>query len=121
MQSPSDILVIDHDTSIVEMLVELLRYEGYAVRSACSSGGALMALAARLPALILLDGTMSYHETTLLEKLCGQIHAKVPIVIISTSSRIRDSMLAHGAVDFLEKPFDLDELLVCVARHVPGA
>lgn len=121
MQSPSDILVIDHDTSIVEMLVDLLQYEGYAVRSACSSGGALMALAARLPALILLDGTMPYHETTLLEKLCGQIHAEVPIVIISTSSRIRESLLAHGAVDFLAKPFDLDELLVCVARYVRGS
>jgi DNA-binding NtrC family response regulator len=121
MQSTSDILVIDDDAAIVEMLVEVLRYAGYAARSACSSGGALMALAARRPALILLDGAMPYHETTLLEKLCGQLRFDVPIVIISASSRIRESALARGAADFLAKPFDLDELLACVAHYVPGS
>jgi DNA-binding NtrC family response regulator len=121
MRSTSDILVIDDDAPIVEMLVEVLRYAGYAARSACSSRGALIALAARRPALILLDGTMHYHETTLLETLCGQFHAEIPIVIISASSRIRESALARGAVDFLAKPFDLDELLACVARYVPGS
>jgi DNA-binding NtrC family response regulator len=121
MQFPSDILVIDDDTSIAEMLVDVLQYAGYAARSACSSRGALMVLAARRPALILLDGTMPYYETTLFDQLCGQFHAEVPIVIISASSRIRESALARGAVDFLAKPFDLDELLACVARYVPGS
>jgi two-component system nitrogen regulation response regulator NtrX len=115
----SDILVIDDDAPIVEMIVEVLRDEGYAVRSACDGASALTAVAARLPALILLDATMPSDETTLLEKLRRQSHASVPIVVISATPRVDEFVLAQGAADFLAKPFDLDDLLACVARYIP--
>ena len=118
MQSTSDILVIDDDAPIVEMIVDVLRYEGYAVRSACDSTSALTAIAAQLPALILLDATMCGEGATLFEKLRNQAVARVPIVTMSAAQRIGESMLAQGAVDFLAKPFDLDDLLACVARYV---
>jgi DNA-binding response OmpR family regulator len=81
---------------------------------------ALTAIAAQLPALILLDVTMPDDRTTLLEKLCSQSRAWVPIFIMSAAPRIDESMRAQGAADFLVKPFDLDDLLACVARYVPG-
>jgi DNA-binding response OmpR family regulator len=119
MQSTNDILVIDDDAPIVDMTVEVLQYEGFSVRSACDSASALMAIAAQHPALILLDWTMSSDGTTLFEKLRSQAHDEVPIVIISAALRIKESVLARGAADFLAKPFDLDDLLTCVTRYVP--
>jgi CheY-like chemotaxis protein len=50
-----DILVVDDDPIIVEMLTELLVFEGYDVRSAQCGPEALDAILARRPALILLD------------------------------------------------------------------
>ena len=119
MLSTKDILVIDDDAPIVEMMAEVLRYEGYAVRSACDGPSALTAVAMQLPALILLDATMIGEGTTLFEQLRSQIDTPVPIVTLSAASGIGDSMRAQGAADFLAKPFDLDDLLACVARYVP--
>lgn len=118
MQSMSDILVVDDDPPIAEMIAEVLRFEGYAVRSAYDCSGALMAIAARLPALILLDGTMRDKKSTLLEKLCLPSDARVPIVVISAAPWFEQYVLAQSA-DFLAKPFDLDDLIACVARYVP--
>ncbi len=119
MHFMSDILVIDDDAPIVELIVEVLRDEGYAVRSACDVASALTAVAARLPALILLDATMPSDEIPLFEKLRRQCYARIPIVVISATPRIEETVLAQGAADFLAKPFDLDELLAYVARYVP--
>jgi DNA-binding response OmpR family regulator len=116
----NEILVIDDDAPIVELIVEALRDEGYAARPACDDASALRSVALRPPALILLDGTMpSSDERTLLEKLRSTCHLQVPIVVISAADYIAESVLAEGAADFLAKPFDLDDLLACVARYVP--
>jgi FixJ family two-component response regulator len=45
--------------------------------------------------------------------------ARDPIVVISAAPRIAESALTQGAADFLAKPFDLDDLLTCVARYFP--
>jgi DNA-binding response OmpR family regulator len=119
MHSSSDILVIDDDASIAEMIGEVLREEGCAVRSACDSTRALRAIAAQLPALILLDATMPAGRTTLFEQLRSQARARAPIVIMSAAPRLDETVRAQGAADFLAKPFDLDDLLACVARYVP--
>lgn len=50
-----DILIVDDDPTIVEMLTEILLFEGYQVRSGRNGREALAAIMAKRPALVLLD------------------------------------------------------------------
>jgi len=43
----------------------------------------------------------------------------IPVVLMTASPSAAADLLAQGADDYLAKPFDLDQLLDCVARYIP--
>lgn len=120
MQPPTDILIVDDETDIIDLITELLQDEGYAVRAALNAEAALNAVAQRRPAMILLDMFMP-HMTgiTLWETLQRQGNADIPVVMMTASIHTTQKMLFDGVVECLPKPFDLDQLLACVARYAP--
>ena len=121
MNRSSDILVVDDEADIVELVVDFLREEGYAVRSALNGDAALAAINDRPPALILLDLLMpKITGMGLWEHLKRQDLADIPVVLMSASPHAAAEMLAHGAADYLPKPFNLDQLLACVSRYIQG-
>lgn len=112
------ILVIDDDVHIGDMLEEVLLREGYAVSRAYSGTEALLVLSARRPDLILLDLMLpGLSGEELLPKISG-----IPVIVVSAKVDIdsKVALLLGGAVDYVTKPFNMNELLARVAvglRH----
>lgn len=122
VQRTGSILVIDNEPTITELILDLLTEEGYVAYSAPSGVGALAAIARHLPALVLLDMHLpDMTSVELLTQLYGAGPATTPIVLMTTLPRNAAPLLVPGSIDCLAKPFDIDDLLACVANHMQPA
>ena len=122
--SPGTVFVADDNASILQGLERALRASGYSVHTAMN-GAAVMALlesAPQPPDLVLLDVMMpEMSGLEVLHRLRTEPRwADVPVVLITATNdgALPVSALRDGAVDFLTKPFRLDELLARVHSHV---
>lgn len=107
------ILVIDDDIYIGNLLEEALTREGYAVSRAYSGTEALLCLEHHSPDLILLDLMLpGLCGEELLPKISG-----VPVIVVSAKTDVdhKVDLLMGGAVDYVEKPFVLRELMARIA------
>lgn len=119
MSRAGDILVVDDEVNIVGLVVDLLQDEGYSVRSALNGVEALRAIAERKPALILVDMYMPQMTgLMLLEQLHAQGMVDIPIILMTASPSAAGQIAAHEMVDYLPKPFDIEELLASVSRYL---
>ena len=118
MSLPRDVLIIDDEVAIVDFMVEALQEEGYTVRSAHNGEQGLSEIAIARPAVVLLDIHMpGITATEFLDRLCP--HEHMPIVIMTADTHATDYLSTHQNLTYLLKPFDLDELLTCVAQFAP--
>ena len=123
MQRLGDILVVEDEAPILSLVVELLEEEGYQVRSASNGTDALDAIAQQQPALILMDMYMpQMNGSMLLDHLQHQGIDGMPIILMTASPSAAEQVMSQGSVDYLPKPFDIDQLLAAVARYLepPG-
>ena len=107
------ILIIDDDPAIGDLEQEVLQRAGYAVRRAYSGTEARLLLRELRPDLILLDLMLpGLSGEALLPELAG-----IPTIVVSAKTAVQDrvGLLLGGAVDYLTKPFDTQELLARVA------
>lgn len=103
------ILIVDDDIHINSMLEEVLMKEGYKVSHAYSGTEAVLVLSSCKPDLILLDLMLpGLSGEDVLSKING-----IPVIVVSAKADVKDkvSLLLNGAVDYITKPFDIDELL----------
>jgi DNA-binding response OmpR family regulator len=122
VQRTGSILVIDNEPTIIELVLTLLTDEGYVVYSMPDSVSALAAAARHRPALLLLDTHMpDMSSVELIAQLHEMVPATMPIVLMTTAPRDAAPLLVPGAIECLAKPFDIDELIACVAHHVRPA
>ena len=117
---PLDILVVDDEADIRSLIAGVLEDEGYRPRTAADSDATLAALAERRPALLILDIWLQGSRLDGLE-LLDVVKAKdpgLPVLIISGHGNLDTAVAAikRGAWDFIEKPFQADQLLIAVAR-----
>lgn len=112
MSDSGAILVVEDDESLRQVIVELLRREGYAVAEASNGREALEQLPRTRPLAVILDVMMPVMDgTTFLEhKLSDPAVAHVPVVIFS-SHPPPDIHRKPGVVSVIKKPDGLDELL----------
>ena len=109
------ILIVDDDVHIGDMLETALRNAGYLVSRAYSGTEALLALGGARPDLVLLDLMLPGLSG---ENVLPQIQG-IPVIVVSAKADVADkvNLLLGGAVDYVTKPFDIEELL---ARIVVG-
>jgi two-component system cell cycle sensor histidine kinase/response regulator CckA len=122
MTDSCSILVVDDESESLALLTGILTAEGYQVRPANSAKLALASVAAWLPQLILLDIRMPGMDGF---EVCRQLKAcektrDVPVLFISAAREVEERVegLALGAVDYITKPFQRDELLARVRTHL---
>lgn len=117
---PLDILVVDDERDIRELVAGVLEDEGYTARMAADSDAALAAITERRPSLVLLDVWLQGSKLDGLE-LLDVLKAKdptLPVLVISGHGNIDTAVAAirRGAVDFIEKPFEAERLVLLVER-----
>ena len=120
-----DILIVDDEADIRMLIAGVLGDEGYTARVAGTAEGALKALKARQPTLVILDVWLEGSTIDGLEllRLIKQDHPTLPVVMISGHGTIETAVAAlkHGAYDFIEKPFKADRLLSVLDRAIEAA
>lgn len=110
------LLVVDDDRAVTSLLKRGFSYEGFAVETASSGPEALAAARERPPDAVVLDVMMP--EMTGLEVLqrLRAADRTLPVVMLTAKDAPDDQVqgLAHGADDYLVKPFHFEVL----AAHV---
>ena len=116
----SDILIVDDERDIRELISDILEDENYATRLAGNSDECLAHLNTEPPALMILDIWLKDSRMDGIDilKHVKRDNPDVPVVIISGHGNIEIAVAAikQGAYDFIEKPFNIDQLLVVIRR-----
>ena len=115
-----EILIVDDEVDIRELVAGVLEDEGYAARTAADSDAALAALDERRPSLVLLDVWLQGSRLDGLD-LLDEIKRRdpsLPVLMISGHGNLDTAVAAirRGATDFIEKPFEAEQLLLLVGR-----
>ena len=114
------ILIVDDEKDIRELIGDILADEGFAVRLAGNSDEAMNEVNADPPALMILDIWLKDSRMDGIDilKTVKRDNPDIPIVIISGHGNIEIAVAAikQGAYDFIEKPFNIDQLMVVVSR-----
>jgi CheY-like chemotaxis protein len=119
MNNVGDILIVDDDQPIVDFVTEALADEGYTVRSAFSVASALAAMAVRIPDLVIIDLHMPGKTgDVFVRNLRHDGHAHLPVVLMTADAASAKRLDAEEIAGCLLKPFDLDDLLACVAKYI---
>lgn len=115
-----DILIVDDERDIRDLVAGVLSDEGYECRTAGDSTSALKAVDERRPSLVLLDVWLHGSPMDGLEVLdeIKKREPELPVLIFSGHGNIDTavSAVSRGAVDFIEKPFEAEKLLLLVQR-----
>jgi two-component system, NtrC family, nitrogen regulation response regulator NtrX len=121
----AEILIVDDEADIRDLVGGILEDEGFTVRFAGDSDGALDAFRTRRPDLVVLDVWLQGSRMDGLEILSvvQGIDPTIPVVLISGHGTIETavSALKRGAFDFIEKPFKSDRLILIVQRALESA
>lgn len=116
----SSILITDDEKDIRELIGDILKDEGYSVRLASNSDECMAEINAEPPALMILDIWLKDSRMDGIDilKTVKRDNPDIPIVIISGHGNIEIAVAAikQGAYDFIEKPFNIDQLMVVVSR-----
>ena len=117
-----NILVVDDTPQTLQLLVAILSGANYTVRPADSGALALASALAYPPELVLLDVNMPEMSGF---EVCRQLKQNpatqaIPVVFLSGLTDLDDRVQGFqlGAVDFVAKPFQRDELLARVSTHL---
>ena len=121
----SDILIVDDERDIRELISDILEDEGFETRKAGNSDECMAAINSEAPALLILDIWLKDSRMDGIDilKTVKRDNPDVPVVIISGHGNIEIAVAAikQGAYDFIEKPFNIDQLMVVIRRAMEAS
>src|SRR5210317_2215650 len=116
----SDILIVDDERDIRKLISDILQDEGYSTALAGNSDEAMETINQDPPALMVLDIWLKDSRMDGIDilKTVKRDNPDIPIIIISGHGNIEIAVAAikQGAYDFIEKPFNIEQLLVVIRR-----
>jgi len=116
------VLIVDDDSAVRDLLRHRFEIEGIDVETANDGVAALKYLATHTPDLVILDRLMPKLEgTAVLYEIKNKINLKsIPVMILTAMSNRNEASdwLKRGAVDFIPKPFNPDEVLMRALKHI---
>jgi DNA-binding NtrC family response regulator len=114
------VLLIDDEVTMVQMVTELLRREGHEVFPFSNYNAAIETLESQCPELVITDLYLDKTRTHGLEILqkARALNPPSTVIVITAYATIETAVEAmkKGAFDYLEKPFKVDDLRLCVQR-----
>ncbi len=120
MPEPAHVLIIDDNVDILFMLKAMLNMKGYTVFTKENIEGLESELKSIVPEVIIMDMLLSGTDG---REVCKSLKmdplfSHIPIIMISAHPLAKEECLAAGANHFLEKPFDMYDVLDLVAGAV---
>lgn len=121
-KAKANILVVDDEPANIKVIMPVLMEQGYEVRTALSGEMAIASALEKIPDLVLLDVRMPNMNGF---EVCRRFKADenlslVPIIFVSALGQTQDIVegLSQGGVDYITKPFRIEEVLARVATHL---
>ena len=119
MPRTGEVLVVEADPALAALIADVLSDEGYAVRVVGDVQGVHSAMVRSSPELVLCDlFLLGRAAVDFVITLHDDGFADLPIVLTTTDARAAERLHVPGVAFCLIKPFDLDDLLACVAAHI---
>jgi DNA-binding response OmpR family regulator len=114
------VLLAEDDDDIREALAELLRDEGFEVRTAAHGGAALAALQHWRPNVILLDLQMPEVDGRAfrLAQRANPALMHIPVIVLSAVGQLNSRVADLDAFAVFAKPCDVDALIAAIKRLV---
>ncbi len=119
MVSSEKILIVDDDIDLCTLLSEELIEIGYDADFVISADDAINYIINKsTPALILLDLKMPEKDGFYVMQKVKEMGSRSKIIVLTAYADIKSAMKSTklGAVDFVSKPYDLDELLISIRK-----
>ena len=112
----NDILIVDDDAGQRSLLTSFLTGQGFDRAVAVNGRDALAALSDANYAMMISDVRMPEMDGLEALHLIRERHPRMPVLMVTAFPDIKDAVAAmqDGAVNYLQKPIDLDELLSSV-------
>jgi len=123
MSDKPKILVTDDEKSIRNALREILEFEGYVVLEADNGKSALKTIESERVDLVMLDIKMKGMDGIEVLSEIKKREKDLPVIMISGHGTIKIAVEAtkNGAYDFLEKPPDLNRLLISIRNALKNS
>lgn len=114
------ILVVDDEPAHRTLFADLIRSLEFRVIEAGSAEEALILLAQQDPQLVLLDVRLPGRSGLQLLGDLKKVRPELPVILVTAYGDVREAVEAMkiGAVDYLLKPVDLDELEAAIVDHL---
>jgi DNA-binding NtrC family response regulator len=112
------LIVLDDEQRMVDILAMVFRREGYEVQAFVNAQAALTALQAEPCDVLITDLKMPGSDGLTVLQHAKAIDPELPVILITAHATVATALAAmrHGAFDYVEKPFDNDELKTLVRR-----
>jgi len=119
-ESDAVVAIVDDDPSVREGLSSLIRSAGWTVETFASAQEFLDREGAEAPSCLVLDLQLPGLSGLDLQKRMAEVEMEIPIVFLTGHGNIPSSVRAMkaGAVEFLTKPFDDEELLHAIQEAI---
>ncbi|OGP66995.1 MAG: Fis family transcriptional regulator [Deltaproteobacteria bacterium RBG_16_44_11] len=114
------ILIVDDELNMRLVLAAMLKKEGYEVASASDGREALQILKSGKIAAVVTDLKMPNIDGMELLHCISEQHPEVPVIMITAHGTVATAVeaLKKGALDYITKPFDLDELKNVISKAI---
>jgi len=114
----ADILVVDDDQSVASAFENFLSFEGHTCRLASNAEEAMRLIAARRPALVMMDIRMPGVDGLSALKQIRSTFPDIYVVMMTGYGTSQTSIdaIRSGAYDYLTKPLDLEEIRAVVRK-----
>ena len=114
------VLLVDDDVTMVHLVSEFLRAEGHEVVPFTNGAAAIEAMEAVAPELVITDLYLDQNRPHGLEMVAKArtLNPPATVIMITGYGTVETAVEAmkKGAYDYLEKPFKIDNLRLCVQR-----
>lgn len=123
LKEKNTVLIVDDDMALCRSLQLQLKILGYEVITAFTAAEGLMRASSFSPALIFLDVHLPDENGFRILPVIRQENPESNIVIMTSDTSVNESMekIRQNSVTFMAKPFELEDFLQHVSRHVGGA
>ena len=124
MSSESDkkitIHLIEDDVSQRDSIKSLLAFKGFITKTYSTANDFLKTLPFERPAIVIADIQLPGISGVDLHRILLKKNINPPIIFISGEASIQESIdaMKQGAIEFLVKPFDIDELINAITKAI---